>query len=130
MTASDRPAAIMDLVDTSSPEEFPFEGDEELKPTPAPEPNAVEKPDDEGIGQIFRSAARLTAEFLMVETENLAALDPNHPSALEEELSKAQMELSEGDARALANDDETAIQHYRKAWMHASVARLHVPREL
>ena len=77
---------------------------------------------------MFRSAARLTAETLMIETESLAALDPNHPSELEEELSRAQQELSEGDAKAIAYDDETAIQHYRKAWMHASLARLHVPR--
>ena len=120
----------MDLVDTSAPQEFAFEGGGDLNPAPAtePSPDVVEKKDDEGIGQMFRSAARLTAETLMLETESLAALDPNHPSELEEELSKAQQELSEGDARAIAYDDETAIQHYRKAWMHASVARLHVPR--
>ena len=121
----------MDLVDSNAPQEFAFEGNaEEPAPTPAPVPvpDLAENEGDGGIGELFRSAARLTAETLMLETESMAALDPNHPSELEEELSKAQQEISEGDAKAIAYDDETAIQHYRKAWQHASLARLHASR--
>lgn len=80
------------------------------------------------IGPMFRSAARLTAQTLLLEIEGLNAVNPDHQAELEQEQAKAQMELSEGDAQALADDDESAIQHYRNAWLHASSARLHALR--
>ena len=89
---------------------------------------AAAKDGDGAIIEVFRSAARLTAQTLLLEAETLTAFSSDHQGELEQEQSLAVQELSEGDAKALAFDDETAIRHYRKAWLHASSARLHALR--
>lgn len=80
---------------------------------------------DGGVIQMFRRAARLTAQILLLETEGTSAGNPGFQAEMEQEQGMAQQELSEGDAKALADDDEAAIQHYRQAWLHASSAKLH-----
>ncbi len=77
---------------------------------------------------MFRSAARLTAQTLLLEIEGLNALNHDYQAEVDQEQAQAQLELTEGDAKALADDDESAIQHYRNAWLHASSARLHALR--
>lgn len=89
---------------------------------PSPPRQAVETNRDDAIIQAFRSAARLTAQTLVLEIEEWAAQNPDHQTELDQELASAQQALSDGDAKALSDDDESAIQHYRKAWMHASTA--------
>lgn len=90
--------------------------------SPSPPQRAVETNRDDAILQAFRTAARLTAQTLVLEVEGWAEQNPDHQTELDQELASAQQALSDGDAKALSDDDENAIQHYRKAWMHASTA--------
>jgi len=102
-----------------------------MAPADAPitaEPAASPSSSGGEIGQMFRSAARLTAQTLLLEIEGLNALNPDYQPDVDQEQAQAQTELTEGDAKALADDDESAIQHYRNAWLHASSARLHALR--
>ncbi|MBM3841092.1 MAG: hypothetical protein FJ398_24685 [Verrucomicrobia bacterium] len=110
----------MDAVEESIGAIPALDGIEEEIPTPSTP--AVPLHRDDAIIQAFRTAARLTAQTLVLEIEGWAEQNPDHQAELDQELASAQQQLSDGDARALADDDEDAIQHYRKAWTHASTA--------
>jgi hypothetical protein len=101
----------------------------EIEPEiPSPATPAIPTHRDDAVLQAFRTAARLTAQTLVLEIEGWAQQNPDHQTELDQELASAQHELSDGDASALADDDENAIQHYRKAWTHASSAGRYVMR--
>ncbi|MBI4660540.1 MAG: hypothetical protein HY735_17020 [Verrucomicrobia bacterium] len=118
----------MDIVDGSNAaaEEMPLGTEPEAAEPPARPP--AEPANDSVISPIFRSAARATAQTLLLEIEELSPVDPNSQAEFSQEQALASQELSEGDAKALAEDDETAIQHYRQAWLHASTAKIHALR--
>lgn len=116
----------MDAVEERAEDLPALLGVEDQNASPPTRPAGKDSRD--AVIQAFRTAARLTAQTLLLETEELAAHSPDHQSELEQELASAQQELSEGDASALADEDENAIQHYRQAWLHASTANLHALR--
>ena len=116
----------MNLLDQEVEQELTSRRDEAANTPAATQP--AEREGDGGICQMFRSAARQTAQIFVLELVELAALTPIHQTEVEQEQAMAQQELSEGDTKALAYDDETAIQHYRQAWQHASSACLHASR--
>ncbi|MFC1991173.1 hypothetical protein ACFLVC_00320 [Chloroflexota bacterium] len=65
---------------------------------------------------------RILAETLIVEVSGLVAVDPANQDKVDGEVVKALDELAKSDADWAAGSPDKAIQHYRKAWEHATHA--------
>ena len=71
------------------------------------------------IGDLVE-ADRLLALTLLNETTGLDALDPKRQDKVDKELAEAWVEIGKGDAERDASEFDDAVQHYRKAWEHAT----------
>lgn len=65
---------------------------------------------------------RILAEATIIDTEIATTLDPKRQGKVDRELQTARDELDRGDTQRDRNNPDKALQHYRKAWEHATKA--------